>query len=232
MSGYGLCMCGTDTGEEAVMEYIRNEQNVKIAEAVCEAIHENAAYLSEIDGAIGDGDHGVNMNKGFLMAKERLRADMSFSESMKTISRTLVMDIGGSMGPIYGTMFSRIARACKKEEKLTKEVFLKALQEALEGLQELAGAKEGDKTLIDTLAPATRAYEQALQEGRSYAVCLCALQEGAEAGKEHTKELVAKIGRAARLGERSRGYLDAGATSCCIILQTMADQMRADIIEE
>ncbi len=79
------------------MEYIRNEKNVKIAEAICEAIHENAAYLSEIDGAIGDGDHGVNMNKGFLMAKERLRADMSFSESMKTISRTLVMDIGGSM---------------------------------------------------------------------------------------------------------------------------------------
>lgn len=107
------------------MEYIRNEKNVKIAEAICEAIHENAAYLSKIDGAIGDGDHGVNMNKGFLMAKERLHANMSFSESMKTISRTLVMDIGGSMGPIYGTMFSRIARACKQEEKLTKEVFLK-----------------------------------------------------------------------------------------------------------
>ena len=214
------------------MEYIRNEKNVKIAEAICEAIHENAAYLSEIDGAIGDGDHGVNMNKGFLMAKERLRADMSFSESMKTISRTLVMDIGGSMGPIYGTMFSRIARACKQEAKLTKEVFLKALQDALQGLQELAGAKEGDKTLIDTLAPAIRAYEQAMQEGRSYAACLCALQQGAEAGREHTKELVAKIGRAARLGERSRGYLDAGATGCCIILTTMAHQMCADILEE
>lgn len=225
-------MCGTDTGEETVMEYIRNEKNVKIAEAICEAIHENAAYLSEIDGAIGDGDHGVNMNKGFLMAKERLRADMSFSESMKTISRTLVMDIGGSMGPIYGTMFSRIARACKQEAKLTKEVFLKALQDALQGLQELAGAKEGDKTLIDTLAPAIRAYEQAMQEGRSYAACLCALQQGAEAGREHTKELVAKIGRAARLGERSRGYLDAGATSCCIILTTMVHQMCADILEE
>lgn len=129
------------------MEYIRNEKNVKIAEAICEAIHENAAYLSKIDGAIGDGDHGVNMNKGFLMAKERLHANMSFSESMKTISRTLVMDIGGSMGPIYGTMFSRIARACKQEE-------------------------------------------------------------------------------------RSRGYLDAGATSCCIILTTMAHQMCADILEE
>lgn len=226
-------MCGTDPGEEAVMDYIRNECNAKIAQAVCDAIHENAAYLSEIDGAIGDGDHGVNMNKGFLMAKERLREDMSFSESMKTISRTLVMDIGGSMGPIYGTMFSKLAKASRKEERrITKEVFLKALQDALQGLQELAGAKEGDKTLIDTLAPATRAYEQALQEGRSYAACLRALQKGAEAGKEHTKELVAKIGRAARLGERSRGYLDAGATSCCIILKTMADQMCEAIEEE
>lgn len=214
------------------MEYIRNERNAKIAQAVCDAIHENAAYLSEIDGAIGDGDHGVNMNKGFLMAKERLREDMSFSESMKTISRTLVMDIGGSMGPIYGTMFSKLAKASRKEERLTKEVFLNALQDALQGLHELAGAKEGDKTLIDTLAPATRAYEQALQEGRSYAACLRALQKGAEAGKEHTKELVAKIGRAARLGERSRGYLDAGATSCCIILTTMADQMCEAIEEE
>jgi phosphoenolpyruvate---glycerone phosphotransferase subunit DhaL len=232
MSGYGLCMCGTDAGEETVMEYIRNEHNVKIAEAVCDAIHENAAYLSEIDGAIGDGDHGVNMNKGFMMAKQRLREDMSFSESMKTISRTLVMDIGGSMGPIYGTMFSRIAKASKQEEKLTREIFLNALQDALQGLQELAGAKEGDKTLIDTLAPATRAYEQALKEGSSYAACLCALQKGAEAGKEHTKELVAKIGRAARLGERSRGYLDAGATSCCIILTTMAEQMCKAIVKE
>ena len=214
------------------MEYIRNEHNAKIAEAVCDAIHENAAYLSEIDGAIGDGDHGVNMNKGFLMAKERLREDMSFSESMKTISRTLVMDIGGSMGPIYGTMFSKLAKASRKEERITKEVLLKALQDALQGLHELAGAKEGDKTLIDTLAPATRAYEQVLQEGRSYAACLRALQKGAEAGKEHTKELVAKIGRAARLGERSRGYLDAGATSCCIILKTMADQMCEAIEEE
>lgn len=213
------------------MEYIRNERNAKIAQAVCDAIHENAAYLSEIDGAIGDGDHGVNMNKGFLMAKERLREDMSFSESMKTISRTLVMDIGGSMGPIYGTMFSKLAKTSRKEERITKEVFLNALQDALQGLQELAGAKEGDKTLIDTLAPATRAYEQALQEGRSYAACLRALQKGAEEGKEHTKELVAKIGRAARLGERSRGYLDAGATSCCIILKTMADQM-CEAIEE
>ena len=121
------------------MEYIRNEKNVKIAEAICEAIHENAAYLSEIDGAIGDGDHGVNMNKGFLMAKERLRADMSFSESMKTISRTLVMDIGGSMGPIYGTMFSRIAKASKQEEKLTREIFLNALQDALRSEERRVG---------------------------------------------------------------------------------------------
>lgn len=212
------------------MEYIRNEKQGSIAFAICDAIHENAAYLSEIDGATGDGDHGVNMNKGFLMAKERLIEDMSFSESMKTISRTLVMDIGGSMGPIYGTMFSRLSKVCKKEELITAEVFLKALQEAIQGLQDLAGAKEGDKTLIDTIAPATRAYESAVQEGKSYAECLSALCQGAETGKEHTKELVAKIGRAARLGERSRGYLDAGATSCCIILKTMAEKM-SEVIE-
>ena len=231
MSGYGLCMCGTDTGEEIIiMEYIRNEKQGAIALAMCDAIHQHAAYLSEIDGATGDGDHGVNMNKGFLMAKERLMEDMSFTESMKTISRTLVMDIGGSMGPIYGTMFSRLSKATKKEERITREVFLKALQDALLGLQELAGAKEGDKTLIDTLAPATRAFEEAVKEGSSFAQCLQALCDGAQEGKEHTKELVAKIGRAARLGERSRGYLDAGATSCWILLKTMAEKL-CEVIE-
>lgn len=213
------------------MEYIKNEKQAGIAFAICDAIHNQMAYLSEIDGATGDGDHGINMNKGFLLAKERLHEDMCFSDSMKTISQTLVLDIGGSMGPIYGTMFSRLNKACRKEDKITKEVFLKALQDAVQGLQDLAGAKEGDKTLIDTIAPATRAYEQALREGKSFVACLTALQAGAELGKEHTKELVAKIGRAARLGERSKGYLDAGATSCCIILTTMAEEMKK-VIEE
>ena len=182
------------------MEHIVNEGNAGIVLAVCDAIHENAAYLSEIDGATGDGDHGVNMNKGFLMAKERIDGGMSLSKALLTVSRTLVEDIGGSMGPIYGTMFRALS-------------------------------KEGDKTLIDTAAPASRAFDAALAEGEGLAGCLDAMAAGAEAGLESTRDMVAKIGRAARLGERSRGHLDAGAASCCIILKTLAEGMKARIEE-
>ena len=110
-------------------------------------------------------------------------------------------------------------------DEVSKDIFLDALQSSLEGLCDLAGASVGDKTLIDTLDPAITSYKQALQQGKSFKECLIELKIGAENGKENTKTLVAKIGRAARLGERSRGFLDAGATSCCIILCTMADVM-------
>ncbi|OCN05627.1 dihydroxyacetone kinase subunit L [Erysipelotrichaceae bacterium MTC7] len=214
------------------MEYVVNEKNAKITLQIIEAIHTNAAYLSEIDGATGDGDHGVNMDKGFMMAKERIQLSMNFSESLKVLGRTLVMDIGGSMGPIYGTMFSRLSRRFKKEERITKEVMVEALNSSIDGLMELAGAKIGDKTLLDTLYPATDAFTQAMNQQKSFKDCLIALSKGAEDGKESTKDMVAKIGRAARLGERSRGFLDAGATSCCIILQTMTSAMIEELDSE
>lgn len=138
------------------MQYVENQGNAGIVIQVIEAIHENAAYLSEIDGATGDGDHGINMNKGFMMAKERIEDNASFSEALKILGRTLVMDIGGSMGPIYGTMFSKLSRSMKNEEQISAEIFAVALKNAKEGLMDLAGAKEGDKTLVDTIAPAQR----------------------------------------------------------------------------
>lgn len=159
------------------MEYVLNEDNACIVKEIIQAIHNNSVYLSEIDGETGDGDHGVNMNKGFLMADVRIKEDDSFSEALKKLGKTLVMDIGGSMGPIYGTLFSKLSRTLKIEEKIDAKLFEEALK------------------------------------------------IGAEQGKESTRDMVAKLGRASRLGERSKGHLDAGATSCCIILQTMADGM-------
>lgn len=214
------------------MEYINNHNNAIIVLDIIEQIHENAAYLSAIDGATGDGDHGINMNKGFMMAKERIEETIDFSEALKILGRTLVMDIGGSMGPIYGTMFSRISKTLKKEDKITQSNLLEALENALNGLIELAGAKPGDKTLIDTMVPAIDSFKAAISQKKSMSECLDALSDGAEAGKENTKNLVAKIGRAARLGERSKGFLDAGATSCCIILKTMAASMQEKIENE
>ena len=105
------------------MEYVLNEDNACIVKEIIQAIHNNSVYLSEIDGETGDGDHGINMNKGFLMADVRIKEDDSFSEALKKLGKTLVMDIGGSMGPIYGTFFSKLSRTLKTEEKIDDELF-------------------------------------------------------------------------------------------------------------
>jgi len=212
------------------MEYIKSTQNAGIVLAIIEAIHENAGYLSEIDGAIGDGDHGVNMNKGFMMAKERIDSTMSLSQGFDILGKILVMDIGGSIGPIYGTLFSQFSKGMK-EEKIYPETILTALENGVEKLMDLAGARIGDKTLIDTIYHAKRAYETALKEQQNFQQALENLCDGAEYGKESTKNLIAKVGRAARLGERSKGFLDAGATSCSIILKTMAHSMQKLVLE-
>lgn len=213
---------------ERVGATIKNAGAAAIALAICDAIHEKAAYLSEVDGETGDGDHGINMNKGFLMAKERINDGMSLTEALGTIGDTLVKDIGGSMGPIYGTFFETLADGLDVPEfdaTDLKETF----GNVVDALKDLAGAKEGDKTLIDTAAPAARAFAAALDEGKSLGEALDALATGAADGLESTRGMQAKIGRAARLGERSIGHLDAGATSCDIILETLAKSL-ADLL--
>ena len=178
------------------MEYVLNEDNACIVKEIIQAIHNNSVYLSEIDGETGDGDHGVNMNKGFLMADVRIKEDDSFSEALKKLGKTLVMDIGGSMGPIYGTFFSKLSRTLRTEEKIDAKLFEEALKNAEEGLMNLAGAKPGDKTQVDTIVPAYESFKEAQEAGKGFKECLEALKIGAEQGKESTRDMVAKLGRA------------------------------------
>ena len=208
------------------MEYLVNEKNAGIILEISDNIHQNEKYLSELDGAAGDGDHGVNMNKGFSLAKERIQTNMSFSEGLNILRKVLMEEIGGSMGPIYGTLFTKIYRTIKRENIITAELFLSALHNAVTGLMDLGGAKVGDKTLLDTLCPATEAFKKALENGNSFTECLTTMSVAAIKGKESTKLMVAKVGRASRLGERSRGHIDAGAASCCVILTSMADAIQ------
>lgn len=208
------------------MEYFLNTAGSVIMENIISTIQEHAAYLSEIDGAIGDGDHGINMNKGMTMCQEQLagkEADMT--TAIKTLGRILLMEIGGAMGPLYGTFFREMAKASQGKDRIDAQVVLEMLKAALTGVQGLGNAQVGDKTMIDTLEPAIKAYEGALTDGKSFHEALETLKRAAEAGKDSTKDLVAKVGRSSRLGERSRGVLDAGATSCWLILQAMADSM-------
>lgn len=191
-------------------------------------IQKNKDFLSEVDGKIGDGDHGINMNKGFTMCKDKLDGtEFSLSEGLSTLADTLQEDIGGSMGPLYGVLFEEMALAV--QEEITPEVFLKMLQSAVTGVQEIGNAKQGDKTLLDTLIPAVDAYEKALAEGMDFIGALENLKKAAEDGWKSTEGMMAKIGRASRLGERSIGVLDAGATSCYLLITSLANSIKSMI---
>ena len=206
------------------MEQFANGDGKFIVENLIKTIQENAAYLGEVDGAIGDGDHGINMNKGFTRCGEELEGkNLTLSSSLDTLGRILLMEIGGSMGPLYGTFFLRMAKVSKDTEVIDKNVFGEMLETALQGVQEIGGAKLGDKTLVDTLIPAVEAYKEAKEQG--FRVALEEMKKAAKQGKESTRDLVAKVGRASRLGERSRGHLDAGATSCWLIMESFADSI-------
>lgn len=207
-------------------ESFANSAGNSVVEDLVQTITDNKAYLSEIDGAIGDGDHGINMAKGFKLTKERMSGDESLSDGLKLLGKTLVEEIGGAMGPLYGSVFKAMGRACADAEEVDAETVEKMLSTAYEKIQGLGDAKVGDKTLVDTLDPALSAFRESREAGKSFGEALDAMAEAAERGKESTKDLVAQKGRSARLGERSKGVLDAGATSCWLIIDSMAKSMK------
>lgn len=208
------------------MESFQNAEGKGIVLDLITTIHNNVAYLSEVDGAIGDGDHGINMDKGFSKTREILgdRA-LTLSESMSELSSELMDGIGGSMGPLYGTFFMEMADASEGHAEIDKVVFGQMLANAMNGIQDIGNAKRGDKTLLDTLIPAEEAFRAAVANGKSFSQALQEMRAAAEAGKDSTRDMVAKIGRASRLGERSRGVLDAGATSCYLILNSLTESI-------
>jgi dihydroxyacetone kinase-like protein len=205
------------------MEQFANRDGIRIVFDLIRAIQENKQYLSDIDGAIGDGDHGINMNKGFTLCRDELLANPgNLTHGLKTLSKILMMKIGGSMGPLYGTFFKSLAAACDGVDAIDMAVFGRMLSSGREGIQKISEAKPGDKTLMDVLLPAEAAYQAAVKTGEPFRVCLDQMVEAARQGRNATKDMVAKLGRSSRLGERSRGVIDAGAASCCLILEIMA----------
>ena len=189
------------------------------------AIQREQAFLGEIDGAIGDGDHGINMAKGFRLAAAKLANEDGFTlqRGFLVLGDTLLGDIGGSMGPLYGTFFTEMADSLDDAERLDGARFQAMLHAGVAAVIDLGGAKPGDKSLIDVLVPAESAFAQAQSAGADLAESLRRMREAAAAGLESTRDMVARIGRASRLGERSRGTLDAGAASCTMLLTTLAD---------
>lgn len=199
-------------------------EGIRIIENLVITFRNNKQFLSDMDGLIGDGDHGINMNKGFVMVNEELVKDPGdMIHGLRTISKILMMKIGGSMGPLYGKFFGAMAVSLGDKVKIDITDLYDAFDSALRAISTISGAKPGDKTLIDTLAPSTGALGNSIKEGRSPEESLSAMKQAARTGYESTKDMKAKIGRASRLGERSRGVHDPGAASCYLIIETFCD---------
>ena len=206
------------------MSRFKNSDGIIVVDRMILVIRENKQYLSDIDGAIGDGDHGVNMNKGFSMTREALDRDPGdLSHGLKILAKILMMRIGGSMGPLYGTIFKTMGRTFADHNMIDATLFSEALNGIKDGMARLSEAKVGDKTLVDALYPAIDAYNRSLAEGSDFKGALEAMKNAAEEGRDRTEDMVARIGRSSRLGERSRGVIDAGAASCALLLGIMAD---------
>ncbi|MDR2517929.1 MAG: dihydroxyacetone kinase subunit L [Spirochaetaceae bacterium] len=208
---------------------MKNRDGKKVLLKIIQAVQENKAYLSEVDGLIGDGDHGMNMNKGFTLFAGRIQdTDITFTDGLNQLGALLFNEIGGSMGPIYGAVFTGMADAGAMFEEIDGEGLAAMLDGGIAELGGIVEAQVGDKTLVDTLVPARDALKSALRQGKGFARALEDMKAGAQAGRDATKGMAAKFGRSSRLGERSRGVLDAGAASCCIILTAMADGLAED----
>ena len=202
------------------MQAFKNAEGKSILLRMVQVIQENKVYLGQIDGVIGDGDHGANMNKGFTMFLNQYKdVDYSFTEGLGMV---LLNGIGGSMGPIYGTIFMAMSEAADGKDVIGLSELSQMLKAAEEELFTIVDARKGDKTLVDSLSPAIDAVQQAAAAEVDFRSALDAMCAASGQGKERTRDLTARYGRASRLGERSRGVLDAGAVSCDLLLNAMA----------
>jgi phosphoenolpyruvate---glycerone phosphotransferase subunit DhaL len=187
-------------------------------------IGENAQFLSDLDAAIGDADHGINMDRGMTAVIGGLdeTAPSDMSALCKQVGMTLVKSVGGASGPLYGTFFLRMAGALSAVDGVDAAEFAKALRAGVEGVVQRGRAEAGDKTMFDALAPALDALDAALASGSGLAAGLADATVAAEEGRDATESMVARKGRASYLGQRSVGHVDPGATSAAMLIAAAA----------
>jgi len=210
------------------MTNMTTQQIMRLLEGLCDTLEREKDYLSELDGAIGDGDHGVNMAKCFREVRKKLSesAGQDVGTVLKNVGMVVLNSVGGAMGALYGTLFLRMAQEAKEKTAIDLRDLARMFKAAEKGVLEIGKASLGDKTLVDTLTPAVGALEKAEQEGKSLPEALSAFEAAGRKGMESTRDLVAKIGRASRLGERTRGHQDAGATSCYFIIRAFSEGLK------
>lgn len=197
---------------------------------MADVIHENKEYLTDLDSAIGDADHGINMNRGFKAILKKLPSveDKDAGTILKTAGMALVSSVGGAAGPLYGTAFMQAGMAIAGKYELKAEDMLAILDAALKGVIMRGRANLDDKTMVDAITPAVNAIREALGNGAGTVEALEQAAAAAEKGMKDTIPMLAKKGRASYLGERSIGHQDPGATSSYLLINTMAEMARAN----
>ena len=205
---------------------ITTEDIVRWLTLLAQTLHENRDYLTQLDSAIGDADHGINMDRGFkaVLDKMSIVEGMDIGSILKTVGTTLVSTVGGASGPLYGTAFLRAGMATSGKHELDEADVIGMLEAALEGIKARGKAQPGEKTMVDALTPALMAAKEAEAQNLDLAQILQRASDAAEAGMQSTIPMLATKGRASYLGERSVGHQDPGATSSWLILKTLASQ--------
>lgn len=200
---------------------ISHDQALTFVQDFAQAVATNKNYLTELDSAIGDGDHGINMERGMRAVVPKVEAlpDGDISTLFRTVAMTLISTVGGASGPLYGTVFLQFATALKGKAEVLPADWAAAVAAGVEGVQARGKAVLEDKTMVDALLPASQALQAKLDEGGSFDEALSAAESGAEAGMRATIPLVARKGRASYLGERSAGHQDPGATSSWLLMK-------------
>jgi dihydroxyacetone kinase-like protein len=202
-----------------------------------EQVHDQAAALTALDQAIGDGDHGINLDRGFSAIVVQLDAGRPEGDADRALAggllrdagRTLIRTVGGAAGPLYGTAFVRAGNTIASADPAasTSDVMVASLEAAIGGIAGLGKATTGEKTMLDALVPAMHAGQTARDAGGDLTAVIASMADAAEAGATATIPLLATKGRASYLGERSIGHQDPGATSAALLLRTLADVVAA-----
>ena len=189
-----------------------------------ELVIKNQAELTELDSAIGDADHGINMARGMTAVIDKLDGQhvAHANDLFKTVAMTLVMSVGGASGPLYGTFFLRFGSATGPAVELDTAALMTGLDAGLAGIIERGKAQAGDKTMVDALVPALAAMESVIKNGGDLAAAVTAGRDAAAAGREATVPMIARKGRASYLGERSVGHMDPGAASMALLFEALA----------
>lgn len=195
-------------------------------QAVADHVIANTERLTRADQAVGDGDHGIGMARGFAAAKAKLEADgaPTVEGAVRAVGMAIMANTGGAAGAVFGTLFIAAASACKGKDQLNAATLADAMQAALAAIEKRGGAKPGDKTMLDALAPAAQALEANREDCLEAA--LAAAAEAARTGVEATRDMIAATGKARPLGERSRGHPDPGAITTSLIFEAMASYVR------